>query len=71
MILIGLGDHHPVVGILKRRLGVYPSDDYFDEELAARVRGAQMSLGLTPDGLVDDDLVSRLHLRSDSLHRTT
>lgn len=62
MIILGPGDNHPLVGMIKRRLGVYPSDDQFTDELAARVRGAQMMLQLEVTGLVEDDLIHRLNL---------
>lgn len=62
MILLGIGDSHPLVGMMKRRLGVYPSDDYFSAELAARVRGAQQMLGLEVTGLIEADLVKRMDL---------
>ena len=62
MIFLGPGDHHPAVGVVKRRLGVFPSDDYYTDELAAHVRGAQMRLGLDPDGLIDDALINSLHI---------
>lgn len=61
-MVLGPGDSHPVIGMIKRRLGVYPSDDEYTHELAARVRGAQLMLELEVTGLVEDDLLKRLHL---------
>lgn len=62
MIILGPGDTNPLVGMVKRRLGAYPSDDYFTDDLAARVRGAQTMLGLEVTGLIEQDLLERLHL---------
>jgi hypothetical protein len=66
VILIGPGDAHPCVGMVKRRLGVYPADDEFTDQLAGYVRGAQMRLGLPVDGLIDDRLIDHLHLLKES-----
>ena len=60
MILLGTGDVNPIVGVVKRKLGAYPSTDVFTEELAQYVRGAQRKLGLEPTGLIDDELLERL-----------
>jgi hypothetical protein len=60
VILLGVGDTHPVVGHLKRRLGVYPSDDFFSEALADRVRGTQRMLGMEITGLIEDELMERI-----------
>lgn len=61
-MILGPGDTSPLVGMMKRRLGVYPSDDYFTDELAARIRGAQVMLDLEVTGLIDRDLLSHMHM---------
>jgi|LauGreDrversion4_2_1035121.scaffolds.fasta_scaffold01004_43 hypothetical protein len=53
----------------KRRLGVYPADEYFTDELAGHVRGAQMRLGMDPSGLIDEEFVNRLFMNSGSRPR--
>jgi hypothetical protein len=60
VILLGPGDTHPIVGHVKRKLGVYPTDDYFSETLAERIRGSQRVLGVEITGLIEDDLLERL-----------
>lgn len=60
MILLGPGDTDPMVGYVKRKLGVYPSDDYFSDALAERIRGSQRLLGVEITGLIEDDLIERL-----------
>jgi hypothetical protein len=55
--------------MVKRRLGVYPSDDEFTDELAGHVRGAQMRLGMAVDGFIDDELIDRMHLLKGSPSR--
>jgi hypothetical protein len=60
MILLGPGDNHPLISAVKRRLGMSPGDDYFTDELAARIRGEQMRLRMQPSGLIDDDLMRLL-----------
>lgn len=62
MIVLGPGDESELIGMVKRRLGVYPSDNYFCEELASRVRGAQTMLDLEVTGLIERDLLSKLFL---------
>jgi len=62
VILFGTGDEHPTVGWVKRKLGVYPNDDYFSEALASRVRGAQQLLGMEVTGLIEDDLIKKLRM---------
>lgn len=66
MILLGPGDHHPLVGVVKRRLGVFPSDDEFTTDLSAYVRGAQRRLGMEATGLIEDELVDQLHISRQS-----
>lgn len=61
-MILGPGDTSPLVGMMKRRLGVYPSDDYFTDELAAHIRGAQVMLDLEVTGLIDRDLLSHMHM---------
>lgn len=60
MILLGPGDTHPIVGHVKRRLGVYPTDDYFCEALGDRIRGSQRLLGVEITGLIEDELLDLL-----------
>jgi len=60
VILLGPGDTHPIVGHVKRKLGVYPTDDYFSETLAERIRGSQRLMGVEITGLIEDDLLERL-----------
>lgn len=60
MILLGPGDTHPAVAVVARRLGSYPASEYFSDELASRIRGAQMKLSLEPTGLIDDELIEAL-----------
>lgn len=60
MILLGPGDEHPLVGLVKRKLGVHPCDDVFTDELAARIRGAQMLCHMEVTGLIEDELIDRL-----------
>lgn len=62
MIVLGPGDHHPVIGVVKRRLGVWPSDNEFTTDLAAYVRGAQQRLDLEITGLIEEDLLKRLQI---------
>ena len=62
MMYLGPGDTHPVVGVVARKLGLGTTSDYFSNELAARVRGAQMRLGQDPSGIIDDDLLDALLL---------
>ena len=62
MIVLGPGDHHPLVGAVKRRLGVAPSDDEFTTELASYVRGAQQMLGIEVTGLIENDLIDKLNI---------
>ena len=62
MILLGPGDDHFLIGAVKRRLGVVPNDDHFCEALEARVRGAQMLLGIEQTGLIEDELLELLHV---------
>jgi len=62
VITLGPGDHHPVVGVVKRRLGVWPSDDEYTTDLAAYVRGAQQRLDLEVTGLIEEDLLKRLQI---------
>ena len=72
MILLGPGDTHPIVGIVARRLGSYPANDYLSDELASRIRGAQMRLGLDITGLIDDELIEALlitRVRSGNIQR--
>lgn len=66
MMVLGPGDSHPVVGAVKRRLGVFPSDDEFTMDLAAHIRGAQIRLSMEVTGLIEDDLVDRLHINRQS-----
>lgn len=66
MMVLGPGDSHPVVGAVKRRLGVFPSDDEFTMDLAAHIRGAQIRLSMEVTGLIEDDLVDRLHINRKS-----
>lgn len=60
MILLGPGDDHPLVGMVKRRLGVFPCDEVFTEELASRIRGTQRLMGMEVTGLIEDDLIERI-----------
>jgi len=69
LILLGSGDSHEIVAMAKRRLGVYPADEYFTDELAGHVRGAQMRLGMDPSGLIDEEFVNRLFMNSGSRPR--
>lgn len=69
MIILGTGDRNDIVAMVKRRLGVYPADDTFTDELAGHVRGAQMRLGMDPSGLVDDDLLQALFIHQESRPR--
>ena len=62
MIVLGPGDHHPMVGAVKRRLGVFPSDDEFTTDLAAHIRGAQIRLNMEVTGLIEEDLIDLLHI---------
>lgn len=66
MILLGPGDTSNIVGMVKRKLGVYPSDDLFTDELASHVRGAQMRLGMDSSGLIDDDFMEALFIPRES-----
>lgn len=60
MILLGPGDENVLVGMMKRKLGVYPCDDEFTDELAVRIRGAQHMLGIEVTGLIEDELIDRI-----------
>lgn len=60
MICLGTGDHHPVVAQVKRRLGVWPVDEVFTPELAARVRGLQRLYKMEVTGLIEDDFLKRI-----------
>lgn len=60
MILLGPGDRSPLVRQVKTKLGVYPTDEMFCQELAARVRGVQRLWGMEVTGLIEDDLLKRL-----------
>ena len=62
MIILGPGDRNDVVAMVKRRLGVYPTDNVFTDELAGHVRGAQLRLGMAPSGLIDDDFLEGLFI---------
>lgn len=48
------GDSDPVLVNVKRRLGVFPLDDQFDDRLAMRVRGLQNVFGLPITGVIDE-----------------
>ena len=49
------GDIDPAVASIKRKLGVFPCSDVFDDRLAMRVRGIQNVFGLPITGVIDDD----------------
>ena len=61
-MILGAGDQGDVVAMVKRRLGVHPTDNMFTDELASHVRGAQMRLGMDPSGLIDDDFLEALFI---------
>jgi hypothetical protein len=55
-----MGDRHPAVAVVKKRLGVWPIDDTFTPELAARVRGVQRMWKVEVTGLIEDDFLKRI-----------
>lgn len=54
MFLVRPGDTGPHILLVKRRLGVAPFDEVFDDALAQRIRGIQMVFGLRPTGCLDE-----------------
>lgn len=63
MILLGPGDRDPLVVEVKRKLGVYPTDDLFSDALAERIRGSQRLAGVEITGLIEEDLLERLNVQ--------
>ena len=57
------GDHGEDVQRLRRQLGMPPAD-VFDESVEARVKGFQLTYGLTPTGEVDLWTQAELERRS-------
>lgn len=57
-----IGQHDPVLAVVKARLGVVPADEEFTEALAQRVRGLQLVHGMKPDGLVDEAILDVLEI---------
>ena len=47
------GDRAPCLSNIKRRLGVFPVDDMFDDLLAQRVRGIQTVFKIPVTGVLD------------------
>lgn len=59
MRTLGPGDRHPSLERVKRKLGLYPADDLYTHELAARIRGLQMGWGSEPTGFLDRKTLER------------
>jgi hypothetical protein len=51
---LGPGDQHPVIVQVKTKLGVFPIDDEFTDQLAARIRGWRKLHGEDPDDIFID-----------------
>ena len=60
--LLGIGDSHPIVPYIKRRLGFKDSGPEVSELLSQWVRGIQLRAGKDPDGVIDMWLLELLGL---------
>lgn len=59
-LIIESGDHHPLVPVLKRRLGFAVVTDEYDYKIEQRIRGVQLVHGLDQHGQVDEPTLAVL-----------
>lgn len=57
---LGPGDSSPVIATCKRKLGVFPDDEVYTDQLAQRIRGLRLAHGLEVHGLIDDEVLEIL-----------
>lgn len=55
-----VGDCDPIIVDVKRALGFFTVNDLFDEELAQRIRGVQLTYDLEVTGVLDGETVERV-----------
>lgn len=58
--IVRIGEHHPIVPTLKRRLGFPVCDDLYDTTLELRIRGLQLIHGLRQHGQLDRDTLDKI-----------
>lgn len=56
------GEPHPVVARVREKFGIYPVSEEWDDRVVQRIRGQQFLLGLTPDGVLDQDTIDAMAL---------